>query len=132
GVAGVLIMPPYYFRYEQDSIHSFLLQFGEAVSKLVPVYLYNIPCFSNAIALETAVSLLGSGLFAGIKDSSGNWEYFQAIAAHPNRLAFRLFMGTDRLYPQARTAGAADGAVSGVACALPELMARMDRAILQG
>ena len=32
----------------------------------------------------------------------------------------------------ASTSGAADGAVSGVACALPELMARMDRAIREG
>ena len=129
GVAGVLIMPPYYFRYDQDSIYSFLLQFAEAASKLVPVYLYNIPCFSNMISVETAVKLLRTGLFAGMKDSSGNWNDFQEIASHRNRLGFKLFMGDDRIYVKARCAGAADGAISGVACAIPELMAGIERAI---
>ncbi len=131
GVAGVLIMPPYYFRYDQESIKSYLLQFADAVSKVVPVYLYNIPVFSNAIAIETAVSLLESGQFAGMKDSGGNWDYFQELAALRGRIGFKLFIGDDRIYAQARTSGA-DGAVSGVACAVPELMARMDRAIREG
>ena len=128
GVAAVLIMPPYYFRYDRDSIHSFLLRFAEVVGQLVPVYLYNIPCFSNEIASETAASLLSTGLFAGMKDSSGNWDYFQKLAGHPARSQFKLFMGDDRKYANARVAGA-DGAVSGVACAVPELLARLDRAI---
>jgi 4-hydroxy-tetrahydrodipicolinate synthase len=128
GVAGVLIMPPYYFRYDQESIRCFLLRFAEIVSKLVPVYLYNIPCFSNEIAFETAASLLNTGLFAGMKDSSGNWDYFEKLAALPVRSPLKLFMGDDRFYARARIAGA-DGAVSGVACAIPELMARLDKAI---
>lgn len=131
GVAAVLIMPPYYFRYDQESIHCFLLRFAEVVSKLVPVYLYNIPCFTNEIAFETAASLLETGLFAGMKDSGGDWDYFQKLASLPVRSQLKLFMGDDRLYGTARTAGA-DGAVSGVACAVPELLARMDRAIRDG
>ena len=128
GVAAVLIMPPYYFRYDRESIRSFLLRFVDVVGKLVPVYLYNIPCFSNEIASETAASLLSTGLFAGIKDSSGDGEYFQRLASHSARGQFKLFMGDDRKYAAARASGA-DGAVSGVACAVPELLARLDRAI---
>lgn len=128
GVAGVLIMPPYYFRYDQEAIRCFLLRFAEVVSKLVPVYLYNIPVFANEIAFDTAASLLNTGLFAGVKDSSGEWGYFQQLTRLPVRDRIKLFMGDDRIYVKARTAGA-DGAVSGVACAIPELMARTDRAI---
>lgn len=131
GVAGVLIMPPYYFRYDQESIKSYLLQFAESISKAVPVYLYNIPVFSNPIATETAASLLETGAFAGIKDSGGNWDAFHELLSLRERHRFRLFMGDDRFYARARTAGA-DGAISGVACAVPELMVRMDRAIGQG
>lgn len=131
GVAAVLIMPPYYFRYDQESIECFLLRFAEVVNKLVPVYLYNIPCFSNEIAFDTAARLLDSGLFAGMKDSSGDWNYFQQLANLPVRSGLKLFMGDDRLYAKARAAGS-DGAVSGVACAIPELMARMDRALRDG
>ena len=128
GVAGVLIMPPYYFRYSQEAVLSFLLSFGEAVARLVPVYLYNIPVFSNEIALHTATSLLGSALFAGIKDSSGDWANFEGLLALRAQRKFVLFPGDDRLYARGRAAGA-DGVVSGVACALPELVARLDRAI---
>ena len=132
GVAGVLIMPPYYFRYGQEAIRAFLLRFAEAVSKLVPVYLYNIPCFSNEIAFETAAGLLQTGLFAGMKDSGGHWDYFEKVAALREQYGFKLFMGDDRIYARARIAGAANGVVSGVACALPELMSQMDRCIQDG
>src|SRR5207237_1572827 len=80
---------------------------------------------------NTAVSLIGSGICTGIKDSGGDWEYFQELAHFRERFGFKLFMGDDRIYAQARCAGA-DGAVSGVACAVPELMSRIDRAIREG
>lgn len=131
GVAGVLIMPPYYFRYDQESVRAFLLRFAEAVSKSVPVYLYNIPCFTNEIAFETASNLLGTGLFAGMKDSGGDWDYFEGLMKVPGRAGLKLFMGADQIYSRARAAGS-DGAVSGIACAIPELLARMDRAIRGG
>src|SRR6202035_3971575 len=41
GAAGVLILPPYYFRYNQEAIRAFCLEF--AAQARVPVYLYNIP-----------------------------------------------------------------------------------------
>ncbi len=128
GVAGVLIMPPYYFRYNQAAVASFLLQFADAVAKHVRIYLYNIPVFSNEITLATATSLLRSGLFAGIKDSSGDWDNFEGLLSLREQTEFALFPGNDRLYARGRAAGA-DGVVSGVASALPELMARLDRAI---
>lgn len=131
GVDGVLIMPPYYFRYDPESVRAFLLRFAEAVGKAVPVYLYNIPCFTTAIDAPTVADLLGTGLFAGIKDSSGDWDYFRSLLNHPNRAGLKLWMGADQIYRQARSAGC-DGTISGVACALPELLARLDRAIQAG
>ena len=43
---------------------------------------------------------------------------------------FTLFVGNDAVYPQARRAGA-DGVISGCACAIPELLVKLDAAITQ-
>ena len=124
GVAAVLLMPPYFFRYSQNAVHDFCLRFAEEIAKDVPVYLYNIPVFSNSLELETARKLLGTGLFAGIKDSSGDPAYIQGLVGG----AFHVFNGDDHLYLSSRRAGA-QGGVSGVSCAIPELLARLDKAI---
>src|SRR5258708_25198132 len=87
GVAGVLLMPPYYFRHTQDSIRSFYLNFSDAVDDTTPIYLYNIPVCTNEIATSTVTELLASGRFAGIKDSSGNLEYFRVLCDVASRTA---------------------------------------------
>jgi dihydrodipicolinate synthase/N-acetylneuraminate lyase len=48
-----------------------------------------------------------------------------------DRNAFTLLVGNDVVFTRARQAGA-DGVVSGVACAIPELMLGLDAAILSG
>jgi dihydrodipicolinate synthase/N-acetylneuraminate lyase len=128
GVAAVLLMPPYYFRYGQEAIRAFYLKFAEAIAKEVPVYLYNIPVFTSPIALETALDLLATGAFAGIKDSGGNEAYLAGLLRDHR---YHVFNGDDRVFRRARMAGA-DGAVSGTACAIPELMVAIDRAISAG
>jgi dihydrodipicolinate synthase/N-acetylneuraminate lyase len=128
GVAGLLLMPPYYFHYSACQIAEFYRQFIKEVDGKARVYLYNIPQFTNAIPLEAMEELLASGAFAGIKDSSGNWELFERLlalkAAHP----FQLLVGNDAIYRRARPSGA-DGIVSGVAAAVPELLVALERAI---
>src|SRR5258706_4026403 len=76
GVAGLLLMPPYYFRYSQDAICRFYLEFMEQTRGELPTFLYNIPVFTNGLEIETTLSLLDTGQFAGIKDSGGSWDYF--------------------------------------------------------
>jgi dihydrodipicolinate synthase/N-acetylneuraminate lyase len=131
GVAGVLLMPPYYFQYTQEALRTFYLEFASEIGTSLPIYLYNIPSFTSALALETAVELLATGLFAGIKDSGGTWEYFTGLHAQKQRQDFTLFTGNDRLFHRSRQAGS-DGIVSGVACAVPELLIRLDRALQKG
>ena len=131
GAAGLLVMPPYFFRYGQPEIREFYLRFAEEMGHAAPLYLYNIPAFTNPIAAETAVELLLSGQFAGIKDSSGDWQYFEALLSHAREHSFTLLVGHDSIFARARMAGA-DGIVSGVACAVPELLLALDRAIQEG
>lgn len=126
GAAAVLVMPPYFFRYEQGEIFEFYNSFRDQVPKRVPVFLYNIPQFTNPIALETARALLSTGRFAGIKDSGGDRDYFSGLLEVKQNTPFTLLCGNDRIARWARAQGA-DGVVSGCACAIPELVKALDR-----
>jgi 4-hydroxy-tetrahydrodipicolinate synthase len=128
GAAGLLLLPPYFFRYSQEEIHEFYSQFAAAVGRSARILLYNIPAFTNEIAIDTAAALLATGQFAGIKDSSGQYGYFERLLAISKERPFTLLVGNDRIYARARQAGA-HGIVSGVACAVPELLVALDRAI---
>jgi len=131
GAAGLLLMPPYFFRYNQDDIREFYLRFAAQIGGQTRIFLYNIPFFTNELASETAAELLATGQFAGIKDSSGRMEYFERMKAARASNPFTLLVGNDVIFTKARTAGA-DGVVSGVSCGVPELMLGLDRAICTG
>lgn len=131
GAAGLLLMPPYYFRYRQPEILGFCERFASEFSLKIPVLLYNIPLFCDPLSVETTARLLESGAFAGIKDSSGDWDNFIALKALHDARPFTLLTGNDSLYARGRMAGA-NGGISGVACAVPELMVALDRAVIRG
>lgn len=128
GAAGLLLMPPYYFHYSVGEIAEFYRQFSKAVGAKARVYLYNIPQFTDAIAYETMHELLSSGAFAGIKDSSGNWAQCEKLLELKKQTPFQFMIGNDTIYTRARRLGA-DGIVSGVAAALPELIVNLNRAL---
>ncbi|HEY3841223.1 MAG TPA: dihydrodipicolinate synthase family protein [Bryobacteraceae bacterium] len=132
GAAALLLMPPYFFRYDQSDVSEFFRRFAAEIGRHdVPMLLYNIPQFTSPIPFETVRECLDSGRYAGIKDSSGDWEYFQRLAELRSRQPFTLFVGNDSIFVQARKAGA-DGVVSGCASAIPELLVKLDAAILAG
>jgi len=131
GAAAALLMPPYFFRYSQEEVKEFYLRFAQALKDSIPVLLYNIPFFTTEVSCETALELLATGLFAGIKDSSGDFASFERFQAARAERPFNLLVGNDVIFTRARAAGA-DGVVSGVACAVPELMLGLDRAIAAG
>jgi dihydrodipicolinate synthase/N-acetylneuraminate lyase len=131
GAAGLLLLPPYFYRYSEDDLFTYYIRFHECLAEPAPIYLYNLPQYTNAITETLAVRLLETGKFAGIKDSSGSWALFQRLRELEQRFPFQLLIGNERLYLEARTGGA-HGAVSGIAAAVPELMVAMDRAIREG
>lgn len=128
GVAGVLLMPPYFYRYSDDQIFSFYKSFVAIAAGKTRTYLYNLPFFTNPISADLGVRLLGSGWFAGIKDSSGDWALFETLKNLREKVPFTLLMGSEPLYLRGRLAGA-NGIVSGVAAAMPELLVAIERAI---
>src|SRR5260370_16541403 len=105
-------MPPYCFRHAQETIRNLYLAFAAAIGDATPIYLYNIPQCTNEIAATTATELLASGLFAGIKDSSGSLSYFDALPEQPARTPFTLLPGHQSIYVQPKLPGA-QGILSG-------------------
>jgi len=131
GAAGLLLMPPYFFRYSQEDIREFYLRFADHTSADARIFLYNIPFFTNELKSSTAIGLLATGRFAGIKDSSGQMAYFHDLLSARSQQPFTLLVGNDAIYTKARREGA-DGVVSGVACAVPELLRNLESAICAG
>lgn len=131
GADGLVLMPPFFFRYSQRELEEFYLQFADAAGDAVPILLHNLPQFTSKLERETVRRLMGTGRFAGIKDSSGDWEYFEQLLALKREHPFALFNAGDRIATRALRAGA-DGVISGCACAVPELLAGLARAVSAG
>src|SRR5579862_1258062 len=130
--AALLLMPPHFFRYDQSDVAEFYRRFAVEIGRTnVPMLLYNIPQFTSGIPFETVRQLIDSGRYAGIKDSSGDREYFHHLARLREERDFMLFAGSDDLFVEARRAGA-DGVVSGCASAIPELLVKLDAAVMGG
>lgn len=130
GAAALLLMPPHFFRYSQETVIAFYKEFARQTAGLAPTLLYNLPFFTTGMEPETACAILETGAFAGIKDSSGNTAIFDALHALRQRVPFRLLLGNDRLLASHRAL--ADGVISGCACGIPELITAIDRAAVRG
>lgn len=128
GASGLLLMPPYFYRYPDEEICEFYLQFRELLDEKIPVYLYNLPACTNPLSPNVLNRLLSTGAFAGIKDSGGMWETFEQLQILRATQPFQFLVGRESLYARALQAGAS-GIVSGVAAAVPELIVSLDRAV---
>lgn len=130
GAAALLLMPPHFFRHSQEGIIAYYAAFARQTQGMAPTLLYNLPFFTNGMEPSTACTILETGAFAGIKDSSGNVEIFDALYALRQRQPFRLLLGNDRLLASHRAL--ADGVISGCASGIPELIVAIDRAATRG
>jgi len=125
GSEALLVPMPYFFRYEQHDLRAFC----ETVCKTLqaPCLLYNLPSFTNELHVETAIQLLLSEKnLVGMKDSSGNKDNLHSLAQARAARDFTLFVGDDALLFDALAAGW-DGAISGIACFVPELVGTLFR-----
>lgn len=126
GADGLLLMPPYFFRYSQPEIEEFYLRFARETTDAVPVLLHNIPQFTSKLEIETVRRIIDTGRFAGIEDSGGDWPYFENLMALKRERPFALFAGSERIAARALRAGA-DGVIS--ACPVPELLTALAKSI---
>jgi dihydrodipicolinate synthase/N-acetylneuraminate lyase len=121
GADGLMLMPPYFFRYSQAEVEEFCRQFAAETSDAVPILLQNAPQWTSELEPDTVGRLIQTGRFAGIVDASGEWSSFERLLPLKEPGRFAILCGCDRLALRALQSGA-DALVSPAAGAVPELM----------
>lgn len=130
GASAVLLPSPSYFQYDAGDLVEFI---GNTARRCpLPVLLYHIPQFNRDPGLEKLLRLIETvPNIIGIKDSSGSREGLAVIGAAKTRFPMKFFCGSDDLLLDAMAAGA-DGAISGIATACPELVIALYRESARG
>jgi 4-hydroxy-tetrahydrodipicolinate synthase len=119
GVKGLLLPMPYFFPYQQQDLEAFCR--AVAATTTLPILLYNLPQVTSGLEKETVRRLITEvPNIIGIKDSSGSLDILEDLTSHGVD-ACRI-VGNDSALSPALLRGVCDGVVSGVACALPELV----------
>ncbi|HBE69577.1 MAG TPA: dihydrodipicolinate synthase family protein [Planctomycetaceae bacterium] len=124
GAEAVVLSTPYYFPAGQTELFRY---FGEVVRLCpLPVMLYNIPSLTKvAIELPTLQRLAESPAILGVKDSSGDQDYFrQLIGLKQQRPDWSILVGPEHLTAWAVRLGG-DGGVNGGANIFPELFSAL-------
>lgn len=132
GADALVAAPPYYFPAGQPELVDFV---ERLVAELpLPLMLYNMPQLTKtAFAIDTLRQLAGLQGIAGIKDSSGDLDYFRSVLAlaRSARPDWSVFIGPEERLAEALQLGA-DGGVSGGAQILPRLFLDLHAAAVAG
>ncbi len=124
-----VVVPPYYYGFDGLNIERHYLTIASATER--PIIVYNIPQRTmNDVFAANLRSLLGTGRFAGIKDSSGDFIRF-ATMLHTTNGSFKWIQGEDLLDAPSLLAGA-QGVVSGLCNIFPRPYLSMYAAIQAG
>jgi dihydrodipicolinate synthase/N-acetylneuraminate lyase len=131
GASALVISPPYYFNLS----HSAFLGYLERLTPLLPlpVYLYNIPSLTKLMMTpETVRAAAGLPNVVGLKDSSGDRDYFGRVQAlMSDRPEFALLVGVEEILAEMVAQGA-HGGVCGGANLHPQLYVELYRAASRG
>lgn len=123
GFAGALVLPPFYYKGVPDAgVVAYVGALVEAAE--IPIYLYNFPSQSGVpYTLELVRGLLErfGRRIAGVKDSSGDLAYADAIAALSSDL--HVFPSSEAVLMDARN-GRFAGCISATANVNSEMCAR--------
>jgi 4-hydroxy-tetrahydrodipicolinate synthase len=130
---GVVVLPPYYFRTARDEglFRWFDLLIRQAVPNGKYLLGYHIPQLSGvAFSPDLLARLIEAhpGKFAGLKDSSGDLSYCQAVRAHFGD-ELLLLTGNDRLLAASLQLGA-QGCITAMANLYAPLLRQVWQAFL--
>lgn len=131
GASAVVVAPPYYLPEAQPELREYL---DHLVPELpLPLYLYNMPALTKvSFELETVRHAMDIPQIIGLKDSSGNLDYFKRVAGLlPHRPDWSLLIGPEELLLESVSAGGLGG-VSGGANLFPKLYVKLFEAARSG
>jgi 4-hydroxy-tetrahydrodipicolinate synthase len=131
GAAGLVLSTPYYFPAGQTELKNYIDQLVPQLP--LPVMLYNIPSLTKVwFEISTLEALSEHSQIVGLKDSSGDMDYFQrAVGLKRLRPDWSIMIGPEALLANALDFGA-DGGVSGGANLYPNLFVSLIQAVARG
>lgn len=129
GVDGILSVSPYYNKPTQRGIIEHYTYLSKCTD--LPIIIYNVPGRTGSNVLpETTLALAQLDNMVAVKEASGNMEQIMDIIRQ-RKVSFGVLSGDDNLTMPLIAAGA-DGVISVVANAFPELFSTMVNASIQG
>lgn len=131
GAAAVVLSTPYYFPAGQTELVGYVERIAQQLP--LPLVLYNMPSLTKVwFEVETLRQLTDIETIIGLKDSSGDLEYFrQAVSLKEQRPDWTVMIGPEALVPRALALGG-DGGVAGGANLYPRLFVECFRAVTTG
>lgn len=129
GADAAVLTTPYYFPAGQTELLAYVRNIVSEIS--LPLVLYNMPSLTKVwFEFETLKDLTSIESIIGIKDSSGDLNYFeQLITLKQTRPDWSVMIGPEALLPEAMAIGG-DGVVAGGANIAPELFTTCYQSIL--
>ena len=129
GVDGILSVSPYYNKPTQRGIIEHYTYLSKCTD--LPIIIYNVPGRTGSNVLpETTLALAQLDNMVAVKEASGNMEQIMDIIRQ-REASFGVLSGDDNLTMPLIAAGA-DGVISVVANAFPELFSTMVNASIKG
>src|SRR5690606_22003855 len=127
GADAVVLATPYYFPAGQTELIGYVEQIAAALP--LPLILYNMPSLTKVwFEIETLKKLAAIERIIGIKDSSGDLDYFsQLIELKALRPDWSVMIGPEALLSEAMQRGG-DGGVAGGANLMPALFVELYQA----
>lgn len=124
GVSGLVATTPYYYQISQEDLVRYMLRLADRLP--LPLLLYNIPVLTKvAFEIATLCELFQHANICGLKDSSGDMEYFASVARLlANDTRRTLLIGPEHLLLESLRLGG-DGGVCGGANLLPQLFTKL-------
>lgn len=124
GADAVVAAPPFYMNIGQEELLNYYSRLADEVS--LPLILYNMPSHTKiAIEHDTVIQLVKHPNIIGLKDSSGNGVYFQAVCnSLAERPEFTLMVGPEEMLAETVLLGG-HGAVAGGANLFPSLYVKL-------
>lgn len=132
GADAIVLTTPYYFPLTQDELYAYVMRVLDQTT--LPVMLYNMPGLTQVwFELETLEKLAHNPRIVGVKDSSGDLEYFAKVCKlkEQKRRDWTIMMGPEHLTLKAIRLGA-DGGVNGGANVLPNLFVNLCKNAVTG
>ena len=131
GADAAVVAPPFYYPAAQSELVTYVRRLARELS--IPLVLYNMPSLTG-VSFEPATvrQLLDEPALVGVKDSSGDLDYFQQVREITRqRSDWTLLVGPEHLLAEAIKLGG-DGGVSGGANIWPQLFVEIYDAATTG